>query len=98
MDPHDFVVIANRLPVNAHTAADGSTSFERAPGGLVTALAPMMTAGGGAWVGWAGAPDEDFAPFHNEGIDMVPVPLSSAEVEAYYEGFSNATLWPLYHD
>ena len=29
---------------------------------------------------------------------MYPVPLTAADVEEYYEGFSNATLWPLYHD
>jgi trehalose 6-phosphate synthase len=31
-------------------------------------------------------------------MSLVPVPLSAREVELYYEGFSNATLWPLYHD
>lgn len=98
MKQHDFVVVANRLPVNAHTDEDGSTTFERAPGGLVTALAPMMSSEGGAWVGWAGTPDEEFAPFSDDGIDMVPVRLSAEEVETYYEGFSNTTLWPLYHD
>ena len=30
--------------------------------------------------------------------ELIPVPLSESEVELYYEGFSNATLWPLYHD
>ena len=52
----------------------------------------------GAWVGWHGAPDEELAPFTNDGIKLVPVTLSSREVADYYEGFSNATLWPLYHD
>ncbi|HLS00589.1 MAG TPA: trehalose-6-phosphate synthase, partial [Beutenbergiaceae bacterium] len=98
MKQHEFVVVANRLPVNAHKDEDGSTTFERAPGGLVSALAPMMSTEGGAWVGWAGAPDEEFAPFNDEGIDMIPVSLTQTEVETYYEGFSNTTLWPLYHD
>ena len=31
-------------------------------------------------------------------MHLVPVPLSGQEIERYYEGFSNATLWPLYHD
>src|SRR5690625_2183278 len=85
METHDFVVVANRLPVNAVRDEDGTTTFERAPGGLVTALAPMMSAEGGAWVGWAGTPDEDFSPLHNEGIDMVPVAMSYEEVAEYYE-------------
>src|SRR3954447_11607959 len=31
-------------------------------------------------------------------MHLVPVPLSAEEIEEFYEGFSNATLWPLYHD
>ncbi len=37
-------------------------------------------------------------PFEHGGITMVPVALDESEVERYYEGFSNDTLWPLYHD
>ena len=52
----------------------------------------------GAWVGWHGAADEELEPFEDDGLALVPVPLSSSDVAEYYEGFSNATLWPLYHD
>ncbi len=93
-----FVVVANRLPVDRIENPDGSTSWRTSPGGLVTALEPVMHAHQGAWVGWVGAPDEELEPFDNNGLKLVPVPLSAGEVEAYYEGFSNATLWPLYHD
>ena len=48
--------------------------------------------------GWHGAADEELEPFEDDGLELVPVPLSSVEVAEYYEGFSNATLWPLYHD
>ncbi|MGH9061199.1 MAG: alpha,alpha-trehalose-phosphate synthase (UDP-forming), partial [Acidimicrobiales bacterium] len=50
------------------------------------------------WVGWSGAPDEKLEPFDAEDMHLVPVTLSETEVADYYEGFSNATLWPLYHD
>ncbi|GAC56921.1 alpha,alpha-trehalose-phosphate synthase [Gordonia hirsuta DSM 44140 = NBRC 16056] len=93
----DFVVVANRLPVNKQTAADGTVTWTRAPGGLVTALAPVFDSQPGAWVGWTGSTDADDRP-HVDGIDIHAVPLSAAEVEDYYEGFSNSTLWPLYHD
>ena len=53
---------------------------------------------GGAWIGWHGAADEKLKPFEHDGIRLEPVPLSALEVEEYYEGFSNGTLWPLYHD
>ncbi|WP_309081256.1 trehalose-6-phosphate synthase [Zhihengliuella sp.] len=94
----DFVVVANRLPVDRVVNDDGEASWKRSPGGLVTALAPVMTAADGAWVGWHGAPDEQLEPFENDGIQIVPVELTQKEVSLYYEGFSNSTLWPLYHD
>ena len=95
---YDFVVVSNRLPVDHVTDADGSTRWARSPGGLVTALEPVMQANEGAWVGWVGQADVEYEPFDNDGIRIVPVPLSEYEVENYYEGFSNDTLWPLYHD
>ncbi|GAA1808857.1 alpha,alpha-trehalose-phosphate synthase (UDP-forming) [Nesterenkonia flava] len=95
---YDFVVVANRLAVNRITQEDGTEDWQRSPGGLVTALAPIMAASEGAWVGWHGAPDETLEPFDHEGMHLHPVPLSEQEVEFYYEGFSNGTLWPLYHD
>ncbi|WP_418908359.1 alpha,alpha-trehalose-phosphate synthase (UDP-forming) [Glutamicibacter endophyticus] len=95
---YDFVVVANRLPVDRVTNEDGTSGFRRAPGGLVTALHPIMSASSGAWVGWHGAVDETLEDFDNDGIHLVPVALSEADVELYYEGFSNSTLWPLYHD
>jgi len=94
---YDFIVVSNRLPVDRVADNDGE-GWRRSPGGLVTALAPVMSSSEGAWVGWHGAPDETVEPFEHEDTYLVPVPLSETEVEFYYEGFSNATLWPLYHD
>ena len=96
-DSH-FVVVANRLPVDRVTGPDGSEGWTRSPGGLVSALAPVMRQQDGSWVGWVGSADEAPEPFHSDGMDLVAVPLTSAEIGEYYEGFSNATLWPLYHD
>nr|MBA3527839.1 trehalose-6-phosphate synthase [Propionibacteriaceae bacterium] len=93
-----FVVVANRLPVDRIERDDGEVDWRTSPGGLVTALEPVMRAHDGAWVGWHGAPDEELEPFVDSGLLLVPVALSSLEVEEYYEGFSNGTLWPLYHD
>ena len=93
-----FIVVANRLPVDRVVNEDGSIDWTTSPGGLVTALEPVMQRKGGAWIGWHGAPDETVEPFHHEGYDIVPIPLSAQEVTEYYEGFSNASLWPLYHD
>ncbi|HEY9312991.1 trehalose-6-phosphate synthase [Williamsia sp.] len=93
----DFVVVANRLPVDKEVLADGSVRWKRSPGGLVTALEPILRSRTGAWVGWSGQPDVVEHP-EVEGLQLFSVPLSAQEIAEYYEGFSNATLWPLYHD
>ncbi|MFH5206961.1 trehalose-6-phosphate synthase [Antrihabitans sp. NCIMB 15449] len=98
MTGSDFVVVANRLPVDLETLPDGSTRWKRSPGGLVTALEPILRGTQGAWVGWPGVPDVEPEPLIEDGVELHSVPLSAKEVSDYYEGFSNATLWPLYHD
>jgi trehalose 6-phosphate synthase len=92
-----FVVVANRLPVD-EVSTPGGREWQRSPGGLVTALHPVLAAHRGTWVGWAGGTGEAPEPFDLEGIHLHPVPLSSQDLERYYEGQSNATIWPLYHD
>jgi trehalose 6-phosphate synthase len=94
----EFVVVANRLPVDRVADAEGDDAWRRSPGGLVTALEPVMRKADGAWVGWAGRPGLELEPFEFDGMHLVPVPLSADEVQDYYEGFSNDTIWPLYHD
>ncbi|MGI9823970.1 bifunctional alpha,alpha-trehalose-phosphate synthase (UDP-forming)/trehalose-phosphatase [Agromyces sp. Marseille-Q5079] len=95
---YDMIVVSNRLPVDYEEQPDGGVGWKSSPGGLVTALEPVMRAADGAWIGWAGVADREFDPFEHDGISIIPVPLSDSELEEYYEGFSNDTLWPLYHD
>ena len=98
----DFVVVANRLPIDMVQLPDGTTEWKQSPGGLVTALEPLLRRRRGAWIGWPGVPQEpgesDDEPIVQEDLTLVPVRLSTEDVALYYEGFSNATLWPLYHD
>ena len=75
----------------------GSPAFEAALS-LVTALHPVLRAEHGTWIGWAGGTGEAPAPFELDGFRLHPVGLSAADLEKYYEGFSNSSLWPLYHD
>jgi alpha,alpha-trehalose-phosphate synthase [UDP-forming] len=67
-----------------------------AAGGLVTALRPALESRGGSWVGWGGGAE---VPRRAPGldVDLFGVHLSRREVEDYYHGFSNRTLWPLLH-
>jgi trehalose 6-phosphate synthase len=94
----DLLIVANRLPVDRVVGDDGEISWRRSPGGLVTAVEPVMQRHDGAWLGWDGGPDgpEDF--LHESDMTLVPIALNAGEIEEFYEGFSNSTLWPLYHD
>lgn len=97
-EQYELVIVSNRLPVD-HVSGEGENAeWRTSPGGLVAALEPVMRERDGVWIGWPGLADQHFDPFEADGIDLIPVPLSAAEVEYYYEGFSNDTLWPLYHD
>ena len=94
----DLVVAANRLPVDHVVDAFGASTWQRSPGGLVTAMEPVMRGRTAAWVGWAGEPGPAPEPFTEDRLHLRPVSLSLVEIQEYYEGFSNDTLWPIYHD
>jgi trehalose 6-phosphate synthase len=95
---HEFVVVASRLPVDRVENPDGGQEWRQSPGGLVTALEPVMREAGGAWIGWSGDAGPAPGAFEVDGMHLVGLGLSAAEVSRFYEGFCNATLWPLYHD
>lgn len=88
-----MAAVANRLPVSKK---DGS--WKASTGGLVTALRPIMEGLDGAWIGWNGGDDD--VPRRVEGfdIDLEPLSLSNAQLQGYYYGFANRTVWPLFHD
>src|SRR5690348_12515663 len=89
----NIVIIANRLPVRR-----GDDGWELSPGGLVTALRPVMAAHAGAWVGWDGGTRDIPATLPGLSTRLLPVSLSATQLRQYYHGFANATLWPLLHD
>ena len=88
-----LTVVANRLPVE-----QSDSGWSISPGGLVAAVHPVLGERGGTWVGWDGTSGRSAEAFEVDGLKIEPVGLTAAEVEEYYGGFSNGTLWPLYHD
>ena len=95
-----LVIVANRLPIQRVESEDGQLGWATSPGGLVSALTPVMSDYQDvSWVGWAG--NEGFVsaePFHADGMELVPVPINAEELTNHYDGMCNGTLWPLYHD
>jgi trehalose 6-phosphate synthase len=98
-----LIVVSNRLPIVV-SQEEGHWQIKPGSGGLVTAMTPVLKQHQGLWVGWPGcgeeAPlDELFDRFnHEQQYQLHSVALSAEEVEKYYLGFSNETLWPLFHD
>ena len=92
------VVVSNRLPF---TFSRTSKGLERSPsqGGLVSALEPVLRTRGGTWVGWPGIEvrNGEQIAVPGEPYRITPVLLSENEIQRYYHGFSNRTLWPLMH-
>ncbi len=93
MPSHQLVIISNRLPVRRT-----SRGWERSPGGLVTALDPVIRKRGGLWIGWDGVAGRTTRAIEHDGLQVKPVGLSPREVDQFYHGFCNRTLWPLFHD
>jgi len=97
-----LIIVANRLPVKAEIQDDGSMQLEKSAGGLATGLDSLKISYEKHWIGWSGIYTND-AHTENELSDSLakynfhPVFLTEEDVELYYEGYSNSTLWPLFH-
>ncbi|MFD1466953.1 bifunctional alpha,alpha-trehalose-phosphate synthase (UDP-forming)/trehalose-phosphatase [Hymenobacter caeli] len=95
------IIVSNRLPTKVQRTENGLT-FQPSEGGLATGLGSIYRQDGNAWVGWPGlfledAAEEDFIAEALRTDSMAPVFLTEAEIQEYYEGFSNSTLWPTFH-
>lgn len=93
-----IVVASNRLPFSVVRSA-GGLERQPSPGGLVSALEPVLRKRGGTWIGWPGLElrENEALPTDDEPYEIRPVLLSDSEMARYYHGFSNRTLWPLLH-
>ncbi len=97
-----MILASNRLPVAISNTADGP-ALTPSSGGLASALREYHEAGDGCWVGWLG----DTGTFEDAAVAKLadeasrkrlkPVALTPEEVSLYYDGYSNAVLWPLFH-
>ena len=99
-----LVIVSNRLPVAIDKDLSGSLEVQQGTGGLVTALEPIVRKSNGIWIGWPGCTvspkvKEVLARFSLEiPHTLIPVDISEEEVQQYYRGYSNKTIWPLFHD
>lgn len=96
------VIVSNRLPVSVKRGEKG-LEFEASSGGLATAMS-SLEADNKVWIGWPGIDAETLSDEERTEITeklqeqgCFPVWLTAKEVELYYEGYANDTLWPLFH-
>ncbi len=96
------LLVSNRLPVSVRIE-QGRLVVERSAGGLATGLSGYHSRSGSVWIGWPGETwrlnPEQLGDMRAQLADLraVPIELTAAEVQRYYDGFSNGVLWPLFH-
>ncbi len=97
-----LVIIANRLPVTV-SKREGKLHYQPSAGGLATGLGSFYRDKKGVWLGWPGLASEKLRGHeeevisHLKAMDCSPVFLNQRQIENFYYGFSNKTLWPLFH-
>ena len=101
MENKRLIIASNRLPVKIDRNETGF-SVTASAGGLATGLKSYHKGQDSLWIGWPGL-EVDTAEERQVVENLLaqehclPVYLDSDLIENYYDGFSNATLWPLFH-
>ncbi|MEJ7557696.1 MAG: bifunctional alpha,alpha-trehalose-phosphate synthase (UDP-forming)/trehalose-phosphatase [Pedobacter sp.] len=94
------IIVSNRLPVKI-TEQNGEYILQASEGGLATGLGSVYKTGNNIWIGWPGieVPEDRQEEVRQKltALNLIPVFLSNEEINLYYEGFSNETLWPIFH-
>ncbi|MDX2084185.1 MAG: trehalose-6-phosphate synthase [Candidatus Melainabacteria bacterium] len=104
-----LVIVSNREPYSIQTNGQ-EVWLEKTPGGLVSALDPVLRERNGLWICWEGAPKkvaefDDVSTLENDiDLDNLDLPyeiqtvsLTEAEINHYYYGYANTRIWPLFH-
>lgn len=98
-----ILIVSNRLPLQI-TIKNNSVDVKPSVGGLATGMKSFHQKADSKWIGWSGMVDEEITPDSSKKINSslqkakcIPVHLSNEELEKFYYGFSNKTIWPLFH-
>ncbi len=95
------IIVSNRLPVKI-IHEDDSFYYMPSEGGLATGLSSIYKEGNNLWVGWPGQnikkeAEQEQIKKDLKSENMIPVFLTQKLIENFYEGFSNDTIWPIFH-
>jgi len=100
-----IIIISNRLPITVQKNNEDKIEYIESIGGLSTGLKNIHQQGNSIWIGWPGISSDKLTEEERKGIEKklieeykcLPVFLSEEEVNLYYHGFCNKTIWPLFH-
>jgi trehalose 6-phosphate synthase len=91
----------SRLIVVSNRVSPPSGEGEESVGGLAMALSAALREYAGVWFGWSGKTTPEFTGQLNietiGGVTAATVDLEEIDLEEYYNGYANKTLWPLFH-
>jgi trehalose 6-phosphate synthase len=91
----------SRLIVISNRVSKPSGEGQGSQGGLAVALAAALRDHRGLWFGWSGETAEEFTGHidlqRHEGVTTATIDLEEQDVDEYYNGYANRTLWPLFH-
>jgi trehalose 6-phosphate synthase/phosphatase len=97
------IIVSNRLPLEFKLKS-GKLSSKPSVGGLATGLKSVHSSGDSFWIGWSGLHEGQLDETLSQKIreqawkdKCVTVSLTENDVENYYFGLSNKTIWPLFH-
>jgi len=100
-----LIVVSNRLPLTLRKGDDGHWTTEPSSGGLASAMDPILSKRGGDWIGWAGVGAEEDQQQQRSILQdwaqkehYFAVELPAEIATGFYEGYSNQTLWPVFHN
>lgn len=96
------IIVSNRLPVKIESSENGYV-FHTSEGGLATGLDSVFSKSHeNIWLGWPGLAikgetDRKLIEAELAKKQLKPVFLTNKDIDGFYLGFSNATLWPIFH-
>lgn len=103
MENTKLIIVSNRLPISV-TKQDGQLRFSESTGGLATAMQSLPADKSRLWIGWPGIASDELTAKERRQVNSyleergyIPVHLTSEEIDLFYSGYSNDTLWPLFH-
>ena len=89
-----LIAVSNRVQIET----EGESANR---GGLAVALAAALRTSSGIWFGWSGEPTAEFSGqitfLRSNGVTTATIDLEAQDIDEYYNGFANRTLWPLFH-